>query len=159
MVYRICPVQAPQWWLSYLPLIYSLVSMLGVLLMSVCTPLGFSSLFTLLGAIITRPMVSQPVCMIHVHVVCVCFTLLHVPCSHYLNSSNQSLCTPGHVHFVCETMYCVYNESFRTVCLEGGTLFLWYALSASPPLPPPVDPWQRRGGLGAVEVGGGGRPT
>ena len=52
------PPQAHWWQLSYLPLIYSVVSMLGVLLMSVCTPLGFSSLFTLLGAIITRPMVK-----------------------------------------------------------------------------------------------------
>lgn len=48
------------WWcLSYVPLLYSLVSMLGVALMSVCTPLGFSSVFTLLGRTITRPMVCR----------------------------------------------------------------------------------------------------
>ncbi len=47
------------WWLSYVPLLYSLVSMLGVALMSVCTPLGFSAVFTLLGRTITRPLVCR----------------------------------------------------------------------------------------------------
>ncbi|XP_064397509.1 limb region 1 homolog-like protein isoform X2 [Halichondria panicea] len=45
-----------EWWWSALPLLYSLVSMLGVLVACLVTPLGFSALFTLLGEVITRPM-------------------------------------------------------------------------------------------------------
>lgn len=42
-------------WLSPLPLLYTLVSMLGVLLMALCTPVGISRLFSLLGHLITKP--------------------------------------------------------------------------------------------------------
>lgn len=76
---------------------------------------------------------GKPAC---VYDTCTCsMCVLHSLACPVPTISIVALCTPGHVHFVCETMYCVYNESFRTVCLEGGTLFLWYALSASPPSP------------------------
>jgi len=39
----------------YLPFLYSCVSFLGVLLLLVCTPLGFVRLFTLVGDLVTRP--------------------------------------------------------------------------------------------------------
>jgi len=39
----------------YLPFLYSCVSFLGVLLLLVCTPLGFVHLFTLVGELVTRP--------------------------------------------------------------------------------------------------------
>jgi len=45
----------PHHWLSYLPLMYSLVSLLGLVLMALCTPLGLSCLFTVLGRVITKP--------------------------------------------------------------------------------------------------------
>merc|ERR1719187_1350723 len=38
----------------YLPFLYSCVSFLGVLLLLVCTPLGFVRLFTLVGDLVTR---------------------------------------------------------------------------------------------------------
>lgn len=44
-------------WFPYLPLLYSAMSLLGVVLMGVCTPLGVSHLFTVLGALITSPKV------------------------------------------------------------------------------------------------------
>ena len=53
------PPQPPHYWLSYLPLLYSLASLLGVLLMALCTPLGLSCLFTVLGRLITRPKVGR----------------------------------------------------------------------------------------------------
>ena len=39
----------------YLPFLYSCVSFLGVLLLLLCTPLGFVRLFTLVGDLVTRP--------------------------------------------------------------------------------------------------------
>jgi len=39
----------------YLPFLYSCVSFLGVLLLLVCTPLGFVRLFTLVSDLVTRP--------------------------------------------------------------------------------------------------------
>ena len=38
----------------YLPFLYSCVSFLGVLLLLVCTPLGFVKLFTLVAELVTR---------------------------------------------------------------------------------------------------------
>ena len=40
---------------NYLPFLYSCLSFLGVLLLLLCTPLGFARLFTVLGQIIVRP--------------------------------------------------------------------------------------------------------
>lgn len=39
----------------YIPILYSCMSMIGVLITSMCTPIGFSNLFTLLGTIIVQP--------------------------------------------------------------------------------------------------------
>jgi hypothetical protein len=39
----------------YLPFLYSCVSIVGVLLLLVCTPFGFVRLFTLVGEFVTRP--------------------------------------------------------------------------------------------------------
>ena len=44
--------------LFYVPLLYSCSAMLGVLMTSVCTPVGFSHLFTVLGKVIVQPKVS-----------------------------------------------------------------------------------------------------
>ena len=44
-------------WLLYLPLLCSVMSLLGVVAMGICTPLGVSHLFTVLGAVITSPKV------------------------------------------------------------------------------------------------------
>ena len=44
--------------LFYVPLLYSCSAMLGVLMTSVCTPVGFSHLFIVLGKIIVQPKVS-----------------------------------------------------------------------------------------------------
>ena len=40
---------------NYLPFLYSCVSFLGVVLLLLCTPLGFARLFTVLGKIIIKP--------------------------------------------------------------------------------------------------------
>ena len=40
---------------NYLPFLYSCVSFLGVVLLLLCTPLGFARLFTVLGQIIVKP--------------------------------------------------------------------------------------------------------
>jgi len=40
---------------NYLPFLYSCVSFLGVVLLLLCTPLGFARLFTVLGKIIVKP--------------------------------------------------------------------------------------------------------
>lgn len=40
---------------NYLPFLYSCLSFLGVLLLLLCTPLGFARLFTVLGQIIVKP--------------------------------------------------------------------------------------------------------
>ena len=45
--------------LFYVPLLYSCSAMLGVLMTSVCTPVGFSHLFPVLGKIIVQPKVSH----------------------------------------------------------------------------------------------------
>ncbi|XP_065882513.1 limb region 1 protein homolog [Dysidea avara] len=47
-------------WLLYIPLLYSFISLIGVLLLTVCTPLGISHLFTVLGQILTRPQFPSP---------------------------------------------------------------------------------------------------
>jgi uncharacterized protein involved in cysteine biosynthesis len=44
-------------WFVYVPLLYSVMSLLGVVFMGICTPLGVSHLFTVLGALITSPKV------------------------------------------------------------------------------------------------------
>ena len=46
-------------WFLYLPLLYSVMSLLGVVVMGICTPLGVSHLFTVLGALITSPKVDR----------------------------------------------------------------------------------------------------
>ena len=40
---------------SYLPFLYSCVSFLGVLMLLICTPLGFARLFTILGELVVKP--------------------------------------------------------------------------------------------------------
>jgi len=40
---------------SYLPFLYSCVSFLGVLLLLICTPLGFARLFTIVGDLVIKP--------------------------------------------------------------------------------------------------------
>ena len=40
---------------SYLPFLYSCVSFLGVLMLLICTPLGFARLFTILGDLVIKP--------------------------------------------------------------------------------------------------------
>ena len=40
---------------SYLPFLYSCVSFLGVLLLLLCTPLGFAKLFDNVGDIVIKP--------------------------------------------------------------------------------------------------------
>ncbi|XP_023219291.1 limb region 1 protein homolog isoform X1 [Centruroides sculpturatus] len=42
-------------WNYYLPFLYSCVSFLGVLLLLVCTPVGFAHLFTVLGELVVKP--------------------------------------------------------------------------------------------------------
>jgi hypothetical protein len=39
----------------YLPFLYSCVSIVGVLLLLLCTPFGFVRLFTLVGEFVTKP--------------------------------------------------------------------------------------------------------
>eukprot|EP00731_Ephydatia_muelleri_P014147 Em0007g1457a len=48
-------ILSPSTWLDQVPLLYSLVSMAGVVLMTVCTPLGFACIFTVLGKVIVKP--------------------------------------------------------------------------------------------------------
>jgi hypothetical protein len=40
---------------KYLPLLYSCVSFLGVLMLLVCTPIGFIKLFGLLNSVLVKP--------------------------------------------------------------------------------------------------------
>merc|ERR1712062_700962 len=40
---------------SYLPFLYSCASFLGVLLLLICTPLGFARLFTIVGDLVIKP--------------------------------------------------------------------------------------------------------
>jgi len=40
---------------SYLPFLYSCVSFLGVLMLLICTPLGFARLFTIVGDLVMKP--------------------------------------------------------------------------------------------------------
>eukprot|EP00094_Tigriopus_californicus_P006064 TCALIF_05840-PA protein Name:"Similar to Lmbr1l Protein LMBR1L (Mus musculus)" AED:0.04 eAED:0.04 QI:473/0.83/0.71/1/1/0.85/7/573/566 len=40
---------------SYLPFLYSCVSFLGVIMLLICTPLGFARLFTVVGDLVVRP--------------------------------------------------------------------------------------------------------
>lgn len=40
---------------SYLPFLYSCVSFIGVLLLLICTPLGFARLFTIVGDLVIKP--------------------------------------------------------------------------------------------------------
>jgi hypothetical protein len=40
---------------SYLPFLYSCVSFLGVLMLLICTPLGFARLFTIVGDLVIKP--------------------------------------------------------------------------------------------------------
>ena len=40
---------------NYLPFLYSCLSFLGVVLLLLCTPLGFARLFTVLGQVIVKP--------------------------------------------------------------------------------------------------------
>jgi hypothetical protein len=40
---------------KYLPLLYSCVSFLGVLMLLVCTPIGFVKLFGLLNSVLVKP--------------------------------------------------------------------------------------------------------
>ena len=47
-----------QWLFSCLSLLYSLVALGGVLLTSLCTPLGFAATFSILGRVISKPMVG-----------------------------------------------------------------------------------------------------
>ncbi|XP_078661660.1 protein LMBR1L-like isoform X2 [Branchiostoma floridae x Branchiostoma belcheri] len=42
-------------WNFYLPYLYSCISLLGVLLLLVCTPLGFARLFTVVGQLLVKP--------------------------------------------------------------------------------------------------------
>ncbi|XP_052807100.1 limb region 1 protein homolog isoform X2 [Mya arenaria] len=42
-------------WTVYLPMLYSVISFLGVLLLLLCTPVGFFSMFTFMGQLIQRP--------------------------------------------------------------------------------------------------------
>lgn len=42
-------------WMPPLPFIYSCISLFGALLLLICTPLGFATLFTILGNVIVRP--------------------------------------------------------------------------------------------------------
>lgn len=42
-------------WSFYLPYIYSCISLIGVLLLFICTPLGFVRMFTLLGKLVKKP--------------------------------------------------------------------------------------------------------
>eukprot|EP00731_Ephydatia_muelleri_P014130 Em0007g1440a len=60
-------ILSPSTWLDQVPLLYSLVSMAGVVLMTVCTPLGFACIFTVLGKVIVKPKLmvtlSPPSCL------------------------------------------------------------------------------------------------
>ena len=40
---------------SYLPFLYSCVSFMGVILLLICTPLGFARLFTIVGDLVIKP--------------------------------------------------------------------------------------------------------
>lgn len=44
---------------SYLPFLYSCVSFLGVLMLLLCTPLGFARLFTVVGDLVIKPNLSR----------------------------------------------------------------------------------------------------
>ena len=44
---------------AYLPFLYSCVSFLGVLILLLCTPLGFARLFTVVGDLVTKPNFSR----------------------------------------------------------------------------------------------------
>ena len=44
---------------SYLPFLYSVVSFLGVIMLLICTPLGFARLFTIVGDLVVRPTISR----------------------------------------------------------------------------------------------------
>lgn len=44
---------------SYLPFLYSCVSFLGVLMLLLCTPLGFARLFTIVGDLVIKPTLSR----------------------------------------------------------------------------------------------------
>eukprot|EP00058_Branchiostoma_floridae_P009230 XP_002594718.1 hypothetical protein BRAFLDRAFT_122794 [Branchiostoma floridae] len=53
-------------WNFYLPYLYSCISLLGVLLLLVCTPLGFARLFTVVGQLLVKPRSSEPGLYYHV---------------------------------------------------------------------------------------------
>ena len=40
---------------SYLPFLYSCVSFMGVIMLLICTPLGFARLFTIVGDLVIKP--------------------------------------------------------------------------------------------------------
>ncbi|XP_064644595.1 limb region 1 protein homolog isoform X2 [Lineus longissimus] len=42
-------------WNVYLPYLYSGISLFGVLMLLLCTPLGFATLFTVMGQLVTKP--------------------------------------------------------------------------------------------------------
>ncbi|KAK3591220.1 hypothetical protein CHS0354_003851 [Potamilus streckersoni] len=42
-------------WYTYLPFLYSCVSFLGVLVLLLCTPLGFGRMFTVMGQLVVKP--------------------------------------------------------------------------------------------------------
>lgn len=44
---------------SYLPMLYSWVSFFGVLMLLLCTPLGFARLFTVIGDLVVKPKTAR----------------------------------------------------------------------------------------------------
>merc|ERR1719411_2540782 len=44
---------------SYFPFLYSWMSFLGVLLLLICTPLGFARLFTIVGELVVSPISAK----------------------------------------------------------------------------------------------------
>ncbi|CAH1774245.1 unnamed protein product [Owenia fusiformis] len=48
-------------WSFYLPLLYSFISLLGVLMLLICTPVGFARLFTVMGQLVVKPQFLQDI--------------------------------------------------------------------------------------------------
>ncbi|XP_048728173.1 protein LMBR1L-like [Ostrea edulis] len=48
-------------WSYYLPYLYSCISFLGVIILMLCTPVGFSRMFTVMGELIVKPKFFQDV--------------------------------------------------------------------------------------------------
>ncbi|XP_027952870.1 limb region 1 protein homolog, partial [Eumetopias jubatus] len=53
-------------WEFYLPYLYSCISLMGCLLLLLCTPVGLSRMFTVMGQLLVKPTVSVSSCLLNV---------------------------------------------------------------------------------------------